>query len=244
MAMNPRLLRPLATGFSPRRISGLVAWWDAQVSSSYDIATGVAEWRDLSGNNHTLTQSTPNNQPTLSTINGKTAFFFDGSNDDMQAASAVLTGITQASAFSFFGVTQGRAAQGGYIVSNSGTNMTGAGVYSTTGAYNLYYGTGPTSPAVSATRSATAAEVWGLTHNNQVAQIGVNGTLQSAVTITSTTGVPTENMTVGNRSGGSSEATLFDGEIGSLLIYNRALSLTERSRLERWLGQRWGITVA
>jgi len=45
--MNNRLLRPRASGFNPLSISGMAGWWDASVSSSVTIATGVSSWVDL-----------------------------------------------------------------------------------------------------------------------------------------------------------------------------------------------------
>jgi hypothetical protein len=249
MAMSPRLLRPVATGFDPRRISGLLAWYDPQVSSSYTTATGVSEWRDLSGNGHTLTQSTPNNQPALSTINGKTAFAFDGSNDEMIASSVVL-GATSADSFSFLGVAQSANSTSGYVIGHASASLVGFAVVSglVTNSYDLRYGNG--APVASVAKANDIAEVWSVTHvgaagaGTKTARWAINGSLQAELTNVNVGNAATENLRVGNRPGGTSSATYFIGKIGSLLIYNRALSLAERSRLERWLGQRWGITVA
>jgi hypothetical protein len=244
--MNPRLLRPTPTGFDPRRISGLVAWWDAQVASSYTIETGVKEWRDLSGNGHTVTQSITNNQPAIDAINGKTALLFDGSNDDLSASSSVLTGVTQASAFTFIGVTQQTAAEAGYIISNTTGSGGGTAIYANASpsptTYALRYDGAFQLP--SPTRSNDTPEVWATVHNNQSAVWAINGSAAAEVTTASTFVAPSQNMTIGNRPGGTVAATYFAGRIGSLLIYNRALSAPERSRIERWLGRRWGITVA
>ena len=51
MPMSPRLLRPrAASGFTPKAISGLSAWYDASVASSVTITSGfVSQWNDLSG---------------------------------------------------------------------------------------------------------------------------------------------------------------------------------------------------
>jgi hypothetical protein len=245
MGMNPRLLRPTATGFDPRRISGLVAWWDAQVASSYDIETGVSEWRDLSGNGNTVTQAVTNDQPTISDINGKTAFQFDGSNDQLAAASPILT-VTQAGQFSTFVVH--RLATGGanlgYFWSN-GTANVGFGFLCNQNNAAMFYGTAGTSPALnSSTRANDLPEIIGFTHTNQVGQFSINGALDSAITTSSTTGTATSNFLIGNRPGNTASTAFYPGRLGAVLIYNRALSLAERSRVERWLGQRWGITVA
>lgn len=50
MAMNPRLLRPLASGFSPLTLEGLEAWWDFADSSTVTLDSGrVAAVADKSG---------------------------------------------------------------------------------------------------------------------------------------------------------------------------------------------------
>lgn len=62
--MNNRLLRPLASGFNPRSISGLAAWYDASLASSVTLnGTTVSQWDDLSGNNRHQLQATAAIQP-------------------------------------------------------------------------------------------------------------------------------------------------------------------------------------
>jgi len=95
--MNPRLLRPLATGFNPKSIADLAAWYDAQVASSVTIETGVSEWRDLSGNGRHATQTTGNNQPlrvTEAAVQGKHVIRFDGSNDSLVATFSLTKPLT------------------------------------------------------------------------------------------------------------------------------------------------------
>jgi hypothetical protein len=74
MGMNPRLLRPTASGFDPRRIAGLVAWWDWSDASTVTLnGTSVSATADKSGNGHTLSQTTAGNQPPyiLAGLNGR-----------------------------------------------------------------------------------------------------------------------------------------------------------------------------
>jgi hypothetical protein len=240
--MNPRLLRPLATGFNPRRISGLLAWWDAQTPSSYDIATGVSEWRDLSGNANHLTQSITNNQPTLSTLNGRTAFSFDGSNDQLAAASSIIT-ASSAGQFSAFAVVQTSDNSGNMF--SAGAVNNGFNFLAATNDFRLLFGMNAGTPtAVTISRTANTPDVFGVTYAAGTAQLGINGTLNSAVSVTNTVNASSNVFVVGNRSGQTAAAELYAGLIGSIVIYNRALSLAERSRVERWLGSRWGIAVA
>lgn len=74
MALSPRLLVPRATGFSPKSISGLAAWYDASNASSITLnSTTVSQWSDLSGNGRHQVQATAARQPIYNAtgLNGK-----------------------------------------------------------------------------------------------------------------------------------------------------------------------------
>lgn len=108
--MSPRLLRPRATGFSPKQIAGLLAWYDASDVSTITTATGVSAWGDKSGNNYTLRQGTANNQPATGTrtIGGKNALDFDGTNDVLSLGSSppeYLLDLATSKAMTVFVVT-------------------------------------------------------------------------------------------------------------------------------------------
>jgi hypothetical protein len=107
MGMNPRLLRPTASGFDPRRIAGLALWLDASdgstvfdaVSGGSPVAPGGAVWRweDKSGNGRHFTQSTTNNHPTYTgTLNGRNVITFDGSNDELRRSGIAHSALFDA----------------------------------------------------------------------------------------------------------------------------------------------------
>lgn len=93
MSMNPRLLRPTASGFSPRRFSGLEGWWDAADTSTVTQDTGrVAIWADKSGNGRNATNSTSGStQPTYDTlaVNGKNAVGYLAANNAFLSLNAI-----------------------------------------------------------------------------------------------------------------------------------------------------------
>lgn len=105
MGMSPRLLRPRATGFNPKSIAGLSAWFDADDVSTFTLSgTAVAEWRDKSGNGYAVSQSTGNNQPARTgAIRGRACIDFDGTNDvlfsDGTGLSAVYDGDKSVTVF-------------------------------------------------------------------------------------------------------------------------------------------------
>jgi hypothetical protein len=72
--ISPRLLRPRATGFNPKSISGLAAWYDASVASSITLnGSTVSQWSDLSGNSRHQVQASASLQPNYNAtgLNGK-----------------------------------------------------------------------------------------------------------------------------------------------------------------------------
>lgn len=100
MAMNQKLLRPRASGFSPKALPGFVYWLDASQSSTITTATGVSEWRDAGGGTIKATQVTANSQPAYQSAqqNGKNAVYFDGTNDNLMLGDVSASFPTAASA--------------------------------------------------------------------------------------------------------------------------------------------------
>jgi len=246
MAMSPRLLRPRATGFDPKSISGLALWLDASDSSSYTIATGVSEWRDKSGNNRTFSQSTGNNQPTVAANaqNGKTAFTFDGTNDSFSGPFTfsltsthsvfVVTNPAVRKVASFLaGATAIELIYGDGSASFSGSKFgvfgVGRAVYGggtiTTGAYQVV------SAVCSGSTMPTNLSMW------------TNGS-GGAVSVETSGTDPVAALTAPLTIGTSAASQFWNGSIGEMLIYSRALNNTERLMVERGLGKKWGITVA
>lgn len=117
MPMNPRLLRPRASGFNPKSIAGLLSWYDAADAATITTSTGVSAWADKSGNGYTLRQSTGNNQPATGTrtIGGRNALDFDGSNDVLSLGSSppeYLLNLAATRALTVFAVTASDSPNG------------------------------------------------------------------------------------------------------------------------------------
>lgn len=247
MGMNNRLMRPRASGkaFDPSTISGIVHWWDANDSSTVTLSSGaVSEWKSKAGTLTSATQTTANNRPTTTTVNGKTALLFDGSNDGLDFTGTARTDET------WIAVAEQLADQAGYaaIISEAGDGhgisaiKTGAErrIDTSWGGFDLgvdrllvKIANSGQMPALvfSVVRSAAAG---GFVYRDGMALSGVNGetyfTTSRSVTIKAIGYYPSLYP--------------FNGWIGEVLCWNRALSSDERSKVERYLGKKWGITVA
>lgn len=248
MPMNPRLLRPLASGFNPRQIAGLLAWHDAadsstlfQNSNGTTAATAesdpVGYWGDKSGNGRHLTQAVNNDRPLLNVAeqNGLPALQFDGSNDCMTSAAGYLQGITS----TVFLVAQ---RQGDTTVSTAfsmGRSTDAAGIEISlrnsflSPANNLRY----RQNGATVRRNGAASLDTG---TSPTAFLIAAGTFSAAAVIADA-GDP---VFVGAQRGAAGTNAFFmNGRLGEVLAYNRVLSLLEIQRVESYLSNKWGIAL-
>jgi hypothetical protein len=236
MAMNPRLLRPLATGFNPKSIAGLSAWYDATVASSITLASGfVSQWNDLSGAGLHLTQSVEADRPGTGTLNGKTALTFDGSNDYL----AVTADIPPATMFCVVEFNAVNALQFPLSVINAAgvalqmviTNLSQLRITSWTGA---------AASGRSGDNDVAATTPYVVTMNYQ-ADSRYNG--KNMAGTDTTVRSSEQGIVVGARRTNNTLSAL-DGKIGEVIVYNRVLSAAEYVRVERYLAAKWGATLA
>lgn len=240
MPMNPRLLRPRQTGFNPRSIANLVLWLDGDDSSTITLETGVKVWADKSGGSRNFTQDTLNSQPSYSsTLNGKRVVSFNGTSHQLNnntniinSANVTMFVVGQRSSGTFGGyITTMDSGAGGDVspamlinLSNvalrgdAGTLATGAGGF-----------TGPAVLTGVLSGYAPTLYIAGSLVQSQAASASVNTALNTK------TAIGTYRIAASN---------YLNGYIGEIICYTRALGTTERQRVERYLGRKWGLTVA
>jgi hypothetical protein len=247
MAMNNRTLRPRASGFNPASISGIANWWDANDAATLTLNSGAVQtWTSKAGLKTAASQSTANNRPVTTTVNGKTALSFDGVNDGLDFTGTARTDETWIIAAAQTANQDGTRT----IVSDNGN---GYGIFSARGGTRLLDTTwGGYTDGVHRLRttiSVDPAVPFGP---------GVISVLRSAAgggfmfldgvqrtSLFGATSFSTSPSTTINRIGYlASNAFQLQGWIAEILLYDRAISATERQRVERYLGKKWGITVA
>ena len=255
MPMNPRLLRPRISGFNPKSVPGLFAWWDFADSSSLTLSgSNITQVLDKSGNNRTASQATGNNQPTLATAarNGRNAAQFDGVNDALDAS----IGSSQFTAMTVFAVVIADGAGGGSLGRIFDRGFQGSNLQRNNANTALAF----TPPWTDATGNATqrsAASSFPLSSwlilgvkytggtvtgtdilpriNRAASTAGLTGTSAGFSVSQSAT------LNIGNRSQSDGYDRGWDGKIGELLVYSASLTDAQVVAVETHLAKKWGF---
>ena len=237
MSMSPRLLRPRATGFNPKSIAGLFAWYDAMAASTLTLSgSSVTAIADRSGNGRSAVQAVGVYQPVMSTIGSRAAIAFAPQN--LLAAVTSYT-ITAQSVFAVLAI-DGLTAFSRIVAQESETEnavyipllIPNPATY-TVGSYNG----GGFRSSVSVTQSAgTIAESH---HDGSALTCRANGVAGSS--FSSSLNFSPTKLLLGNSSGFSNGLT---GRLGEVLVWNRALTASEILATRRYLSAKWGIAVS
>jgi hypothetical protein len=230
--MSPRLLRPLASGFNPKTIAGLALWMDA---SEYNASTGT--WADKSGNGRDFSQAIAANRPIVSAVtqNARAILEFDGSNDQLIQSSNFLqvANCTMFAAFKRNGNTFG----GVIASSNNADRSPGIIIDSSRGAIR-----GFNNVSLSAAAAVDSFNITSGTVTNGATVMFTNGTQISSTAASNT--LDTSGTTTAIGSYRTTQANYLNGYIGEIIVYTRVLTVSERRRVEGYLGKKWGIAVA
>lgn len=259
MAMNNKLLRPRVSEFNPRRIAGLVQWYDAADQSTMTLnGTTVSEWRSKVGG-VAVSQATAGAQPTLTQnyYSGRSALTFDGGDFLSNATLPIQqNGFTGAIVFD----ETTRVGFAGLLVGipPSGSDSTTAGgfrwsVHEAANRPTEIFATvannidlrGPLISEVTALGKNVAV----VTVTPSVAGIGsgfmrLNGTAGAEDALYGAP-IDTTGTLIGGRyqSGAVSGSFRFNGRILEVAIWNRALTLAEVQTFEKYANSKWGTSA-
>jgi len=233
----------------PFPTSGLKLWLEADAGVTLNGST-VSQWADQSGSGTNASQGTSASQPILvaNALNGKPAVRFDGSNDYMTFNLPIngLTGMT------VFLVSSNRAnqtagsSQAEYAAIFWNETTSWGTVYlspfqsqvawrfGTTQVYNRQIYTRPSSVGSGYTRTT-------MKHDGPA---GTDTLYVNGVQVQSATGklsALTGHQDTGNLGRGYNNNTYFNGDIVEVLVYNRALSDSERQSVEQYLDGKYNL---
>jgi hypothetical protein len=249
MGLSPRLLRPRASGFNPKSISGLKLWLDVANTSSLTFnGSTVSQVNDLSGNGFHATQGTANNQPTYQAAgaNGKPSLFID-SNDAITStatvADYVLTPTTSPITTIMYVGYMSTLANSGNISFGSDNQTNGRFFFHLFfGGFSMIFDTvnasGGRLTASLPESDFTSPVVLTVLRHGATMKVRRNG-----VTVASKTNA-SGNYSTTTAAFRVPEAINSAMNLSELLAYQAALSDSQIATVERGLGKKWGITVA
>lgn len=235
--------------FNPRQVGGLVLWLDATDPAGNGTQpanlSSVSTWVDKSGSGNTLTQATGANQPTYRTnsLNSKPTVRFNSLTTFMQKTSASSLG-TQATVF-VVGKTNGNGSNRGTFFdysTNAGTN-TGLNILNEAAPTIIsgFYD-GALKQAISAVITLPYTAVLYAYNDGSNGFVFSNGTQIATVAVGNIAGSPNV-YTIGVLFGPVANYYL-NGDIAEIVAYNGNISAAQKLLVNRYLGNKWGITVA
>ncbi len=220
--------------FSPTDIPGgaLQLWLRADVGVYQDaarttpaVADGdpVGGWADQSGQGNHASQATAGNKPLLklNIVNGRSVLRFDGV-DDYLTCAAFSAALTQP----YSGVESH---------SLDGLPAVAALVYGEAGVARIFAGTA----LLSSTVAPTAFSIWSTLFSGAASSIWTNG-VQTALGNAGTASLT--QVTIG---WDNAHTVAYNAlcDIDQIMVFNRALTTSERQQLERYLGSLYAISV-
>ena len=236
--------------------NGLLVWLDAADDStfSYSSGTEVSQWRDKSGNNFHANQATTANQPSRNTVvNSRKSVNFTSANGDRLRVNSGMVFTNSVTAIVFIKPGSQNYAYANILDQDHG--MDGANGW-------VIQRNNDASAWLSWVANA-AGDTWfnpnqilyvdntpqivTLRKGSSTVTLYSNGTSSTDVAIADQQirqvgylGLNLGSWRAGNEIHGSPRH--YNGEICEVVVYNRALSLTELKQVHTYLGQKWGIS--
>lgn len=254
MAMNNKTLRPRVSGFNPKSISGLYAWYDAADASTITQATGVSSWADKSGNGRTCSQAAGANQPAyvLAGQNGKNVIDFASSSKSMTTNGTAWALSPTNTMFWAFRFPNTAASAAAYALFDFNTNrQTVFGIATS----EIRAGTGnfkfdaSTNLAPASLQWIILSIAWSAAttrYRINVTTSGINSSLINTTAqgvlvdpgVTFSNGASTQ-MYMGFNGGSAS----IRGHIGECLSYDSTLTPKQITDVNLYLAKKWGATI-
>jgi hypothetical protein len=225
----------------PPALSGLVLWLDAGQIPAAASGSPVSIWPDMSGFGHHGFQTATGNRPTYqaNALNGEPVVRFDGSDDYLSLAGTIVSGAEARTVFvvgnpalvaskSFIDLGNGTAAGAGFMLTPEYAVRVKAG----STVYN---------PAATAGSAALlVVELSGTT--TDALSAWVDGAPLNVTSVMTATVATAGSGAVGTWAAAPVSAHNYNGDLAEIVVYNRALDVDERQRLEQYLTVKYGLS--
>jgi len=222
---------------SPPISAGLVYHLDAQDINGDGVAdtlvngSAVGTWVDKAAGNNATNGASTTPMYVTGAINGNAAVRFDNGTDRLTSALDTTWGTV----FAVTSVAAGNPDFTGLI----GDNNSDLGIRRHTAASQQWRGNEALTNSGDFTRNGGTFQVNGT--------VGDAAAINTPHLITATHGNPGAIAGLGPQLGGFNNGAFgreYFGDMGEVVIYNRALNWQERHAVEQYLGDKWGLAVA
>lgn len=231
-----------AVPFSPSDLSNLALWFKADAITGLVNGDPVATWSDESGNTRDATQATAAKQPTYATAvqNGLPVVRFSDASSQRLATAAFAAALTQPNTIFVVGNHAATGGTRGYFIDGiaSGNRQAFArGLGSDNGKFGLFAGAASASnvdgPLVTI---PTGMLLWTVVFNGASSSIRKSRAAYSS-------GDPGSHSLSGLSigSGWSDAFGYLPGDVGEIIVYDRALTTAERDQVEQHLTDKWAV---
>jgi hypothetical protein len=226
------------------------------------LAGVVSRWEDRSGSGRHLTQATLSKRPAFITnvLNGKPGILFDGVDDFLSMLTGLNIFQNVSGATMFAVIKTGTLSTSSQILIQASNGLVAENVRA---ALVVAGSSTPKAIRVAGRRldsdsSVTVEDSTGLSDNTGYVATGIldyansnayvyrNGTLGGSSTSFQTDGNTSNTASIGAAIGANplGASPLISSYILEIVIYNRALSAGERSRIEKYLGRKYSTSIS
>ena len=232
------------TTFLPTSIAGCQLWLDGADQTTITGTTTMTSWRDKSTNAYTA-NSFVNSVAYPSWVsnlqNGNGAVQYTAGNGTSIANFVLAQTMSIFMVYYLINTTNGL-----FIEHGPDENVTSGFYFYPPGGNNFAINSGTGQVGVNFGNVAIA-NTWQMIQginpdpsNSNTMAFYFNGTVKASGSIQSGTTTVTKTLYINGRAGGNSVS--FNSYLGELIIFNTALSATNRQTIESYLAQKWGIT--
>ncbi|MEZ4363434.1 MAG: LamG-like jellyroll fold domain-containing protein [Kofleriaceae bacterium] len=212
--------------------TGLHLWLNSDVGIQLGTGALVAGWLDQSGNGRDATMATVARQPTLVTaaLNGHPVLRFSG------AQSLALTSFTQTTTFTVFVVGRNTRVGGVSMILGPGGSSPNNQMRWESSTQALFVGTGNGMPVSTSTIGNTM-----VFHSLSARYDGSSMIVYRDGSPTSTHSFTTSGPWILAQVGAYYGSEFMQGEVAEVMIYDRALSDTERNTVNNYLRTKYNL---
>jgi len=237
----------------PTLASTVAFWWATDLVASVSDAAAVSSWVDRA--NGVTVSNTSTARPTMrhSSIGGRPAVDFDGTDDHLELASALSSGDTQGSVFAVvkYDVTTNKVLWAQGLLSSISNYLYFSPHTGTNTPLLDFYNTSTIRTHRGSTALGTAARLIEVSSSGSAITMRVDGVVQTMTAVSGAndgrwfSGLSGANRwCIGALPYNNSHIGFFDGQIACLGRTSAALSSGDRAALHAWVTASYGIAVA